>query len=149
MRQGLNKLDRLDDVDVIRASPVYRNPPMGPQDQPAYLNAVVELTVRTSPHKLLVHFLNVEKALGRVRDVRWGPRTLDLDILTFGIERVDEPGLKIPHTHMLERSFVLIPLADLYPKATHPEDGRTYAELADEIGRDSLERCETTLRTDA
>ena len=102
--------------DVTAVSPVYESDPVGgPPDQPAYLNAVVELSTSDSPRALLERCRGLEAAAGRVRTVRFGPRTLDADLLVVGDERVDEPDLEVPHPRMWERCFVLAPLADLAP----------------------------------
>ena len=118
---------------------------MGPQDQPDYLNAVIELEVLLSPQDLLSLFLAVEMEFGRVRAIRWGPRTLDLDILTYGDRIVDEPGLTIPHPHMHERPFVLVPLADLNPHAVHPVLNQSYCDMAEHVGREGLDRVDVSL----
>ena len=101
---------------VVAASPVYESEPVGgPSGQPAYLNVVVELDTSLSPRQLLGVCHRLEAAAGRVRTTRWGPRTLDVDILHVDGLAVDEPDLVIPHPRMLERRFVLAPLADLAP----------------------------------
>jgi 2-amino-4-hydroxy-6-hydroxymethyldihydropteridine diphosphokinase len=145
LQDAVHRLSRKKGLRVVATSPVYRSPPVGPQDQPNYLNAVLELRVTLSPHALLASFLGVEKEFGRVRDIRWGPRTLDLDILTYDKCVIDEPGLTVPHAHMLERSFVLVPLADLHPCYSHPTDRRTYQDLAKLVGRKGLDRVDLLL----
>lgn len=108
---------------VVR-SRLYRNPPMGPQDQPDYVNAVAWLRTRLEPADLLVELQAVEKALGRHRDgTRWGPRKLDLDILLYGMRVIDRPGLRIPHPGIAERDFVLLPLLELAPDLEIPGHG--------------------------
>jgi 2-amino-4-hydroxy-6-hydroxymethyldihydropteridine diphosphokinase len=102
--------------DLVAVSDVYETDPVGGPEQPAYLNCVVELDTERSPHELLDLAHQLEAAAGRVRTVRWGPRTLDVDVLLVGDERVDEPDLVIPHPRMYERAFVLIPLSDLAPE---------------------------------
>jgi 2-amino-4-hydroxy-6-hydroxymethyldihydropteridine diphosphokinase len=139
------RIERESSVRVLASSPVYRNPPVGPQDQPDYLNAVIELEVLLSPQDLLSLFLAVEMEFGRVRAIRWGPRTLDLDILTYGDRIVDEPGLTIPHPHMHERPFVLVPLADLNPHAVHPVLNQSYCDMAEHVGREGLDRVDVSL----
>jgi 2-amino-4-hydroxy-6-hydroxymethyldihydropteridine diphosphokinase len=100
---------------IAAASPVYRSVPVGVTDQPPFLNAVAALDTALGPDELLDVLLAVEAAHGRVRDVRWGPRTLDLDLLWFeGVER-DDPRLTLPHPRAHEREFVLRPLCDLAP----------------------------------
>ena len=102
--------------DVVAVSPVYETDPIGgPPGQPPYLNLVVELDTDRSPHDLLEEARRLEAAAGRVRQERWGPRTLDVDVLLVGDLVVDEPNLVVPHPRMAERAFVLAPLADLAP----------------------------------
>jgi 2-amino-4-hydroxy-6-hydroxymethyldihydropteridine diphosphokinase len=98
---------------LISGSPVYETAPVGGPDQDAYLNAAVELNTNLSPQDLLEGLLGIERAAGRVRDERWGPRTLDLDILAYDDDVIDEPGLSIPHREIRNRRFVLTPLADI------------------------------------
>ena len=106
-------IDRLD--DVVAVSPVYETDPVGGPDQGPFLNLVVELdTVRTA-RQLLEECSRLERAAARVREVRWGPRTLDVDVLWVDGEEVDDPDLEVPHPRMWERRFVLAPLADLAP----------------------------------
>jgi 2-amino-4-hydroxy-6-hydroxymethyldihydropteridine diphosphokinase len=102
--------------DVVAISPVYETEPVGgPEGQDRYLNLVVELDTSRSPRELLGIAHRLETAAGRVRTERWGPRTLDVDILLVGDLVVDDPDLQVPHPRLRERAFVLIPLADLRP----------------------------------
>ena len=103
--------------DVVAVSPVYETDPVGgPAGQPPYLNLVVELATERSPRELLELARRLESAAGRVRAERFGPRTLDVDVLLVGDLVVDEPDLVVPHPRMHERRFVLAPLADLAPE---------------------------------
>ena len=112
---------------IAAASPIYRSLPVGMTDQPPFLNAVAALDTELGPDALLDVLLAVEAAHGRVRDVRWGPRTLDLDLVWFeGVVR-DDPRLTLPHPRAHEREFVLRPLAELAPAL--PLAGATVAEL--------------------
>jgi 2-amino-4-hydroxy-6-hydroxymethyldihydropteridine diphosphokinase len=116
-RRGYLKaaLDRL--PDVVAVSRLYETDPVGgPPGQGAYLNCVVELQTRRTPRELLTLAQAAEVAAQRVRMARWGPRTLDVDVLLVGDEVVDDPDLTIPHPRMWERGFVLVPLADLAPE---------------------------------
>ncbi len=122
---GSNQGDRLEnlraavalldehEVTVVRSSRVYETEPVGGPPQPDFLNAVVEVETGRDAYGLLDACLSIENALGRVRVERWGPRVVDLDILTFDDVVVDEPDLQIPHPRMHERGFVLIPLLEL------------------------------------
>ena len=102
--------------DVVAVSPVYETDPVGgPEGQGPYLNVVVQLETDLAPRALLELGRRLEREAGRVRAERWGPRTLDVDVLLVGREQVDEPDLQVPHPRMWERAFVLVPLADLAP----------------------------------
>ncbi len=112
LRGAVELLAKRDGIEVVRSSRVYETEPVGPP-QPAYLNAVIEVATTLSPTELLRASQAVEEALGRVRTERWGPRTIDVDILTFDEVEVTEPDLVIPHPRMHERGFVLVPLGEL------------------------------------
>ena len=113
-------------IDVIRSSRVYETEPVGPP-QPAYLNAVVEVRTDLEPHELLKETQAVEDELGRVRAERWGPRTIDIDVLTFDERVIDEPDLVVPHALMHERGFVLVPLGELDPDPMLPGERKLSA----------------------
>jgi 2-amino-4-hydroxy-6-hydroxymethyldihydropteridine diphosphokinase len=103
-------------LEVVAVSPVYETTPVGGPPQPDYLNAVVEAETVCSPRELLEIAQRLEAAADRVRLERWGPRTLDVDVLLVDDLVVDEPDLVVPHPRMTERAFVLVPLADLDPR---------------------------------
>lgn len=126
MALGMAALAGLPKSRLIRRSSVIETAPVGPP-QGAYLNAVAELETGLDARELLEGLLAAERALGRVRDpeARWGPRTLDLDLILYGDEVIDEPGLTTPHPRLLERSFVLRPLAQLAPRRVIPGRGVT------------------------
>jgi 2-amino-4-hydroxy-6-hydroxymethyldihydropteridine diphosphokinase len=111
-------------ITVVAASPVYETAPVGGPPQPDYLNAVVAIDTAVSPRELLVLGQRLEAAAQRVRGERWGPRSLDVDILLVGDERVVERDLVVPHPRIAERAFVVVPLADLDPvwRARVPPD---------------------------
>jgi 2-amino-4-hydroxy-6-hydroxymethyldihydropteridine diphosphokinase len=116
VRLALDALAALPATRLVAASPFYATAPVGPQDQPDYVNAVARLETRLTPSDLLAALLGIEAAQGRRRNgTRWGPRTLDLDLLLHGQARLDLPGLHLPHPQICHRAFVLIPLADLAP----------------------------------
>jgi 2-amino-4-hydroxy-6-hydroxymethyldihydropteridine diphosphokinase len=122
---------------LLRLSPVYETDPVGPP-QPPYLNMVAELETELSPKGLLAEMLRVEKALGRERRERWGPRTLDLDLLLYGDLVLEEEGLSVPHPRLHERAFVLVPLLDLLPEGRHPLLGQSFAELLASLDASSV-----------
>lgn len=114
---GLSDLARVPGVRVVRLSSLMQTDPVGPPGQGPYLNAAAELDTALEPHALLDALLGVERAHGRDRSgaERWGPRTLDLDLLWYDGITLDEPGLTLPHPRMAERAFVLRPLAEIAP----------------------------------
>lgn len=118
-------------VAVVRASRVWDAAPLGPP-QPRYLNAVLELETTRTPASLLGLLREVERAAGRTRDVRWGARTLDLDLLLVGELVVREPGLSVPHPEMARRRFVLAPLCELHPELVVPGLGVSVGRLLEE-----------------
>jgi len=124
IRRAMQALAAMPETRLVRYSSLYRNPPAGYLDQPEFVNAVARIETRLAPRDLLEQLLAIERAHGRVRSVPNGPRTLDLDILLYGERTVREPGLTIPHPRMLERAFVLVPLAEIAPDAVVPGGGR-------------------------
>ncbi|HEX6263442.1 MAG TPA: 2-amino-4-hydroxy-6-hydroxymethyldihydropteridine diphosphokinase [Actinomycetota bacterium] len=115
-------------VRVLRSSRVYETEPVGGPEQPDYLNAVIEVETAATARGLLETCISVEEEMGRVRVMRWGPRTIDLDLLTFGNEEIDEPDLQVPHPRMHERVFVLAPLLELTAEPKLP-GGRRVEDL--------------------
>lgn len=111
---AIEKIESLEGVASLTMSPWYRTAPIGgPQNQPDYTNAVSEIFTRLSPSQLLSELQAIEQEAGRVRDIRWGPRTLDLDIIWYEGESSDDPFLTLPHPRAHDRAFVLQPLIDL------------------------------------
>ncbi|MCA9687997.1 MAG: 2-amino-4-hydroxy-6-hydroxymethyldihydropteridine diphosphokinase [Myxococcales bacterium] len=125
---------RLPGTEVVAASRWLETAPVGGPPQGAFLNGVVALRTLLEPRPLLTALLSIERRFGRERGVRWGPRTLDLDLLAHGDAILDEPGLQVPHPRMRGRSFVLAPLVELNPGWIHPEDGVTAAALLERLG---------------
>ncbi|MGB3387028.1 MAG: 2-amino-4-hydroxy-6-hydroxymethyldihydropteridine diphosphokinase [Pseudaminobacter sp.] len=115
MGTALRLLDANPQTRVVGVSSLYRTPPWGKLDQPDFLNAAAELSTSLAPHALLDLCLETERQLKRVREERWGPRLVDLDILVFGDRTIHEAGLDVPHPRMLERAFVLVPLSEIAP----------------------------------
>ena len=125
LRQGVELLATEDGVEVVGVSTLQETDPVGVVDQPRFLNGAVAVGTTLSPRELLDVLLGIERTLGRVRDgTRWGPRTIDLDLLVFADEVVDEPGLRVPHPRLQERGFALEPLAELDPGLVIPGAGR-------------------------
>ncbi|BCG94881.1 2-amino-4-hydroxy-6-hydroxymethyldihydropteridine diphosphokinase [Mesorhizobium sp. 131-2-1] len=116
MAAALRLLDGDDKTSVVAVSSLYRTPPWGKLDQPDFLNAAATITTGLTPRELLDLCLDAERRLKRVREERWGPRLIDIDILVFGDRVIHETGLEVPHPRMLERAFVLAPLAEIAPE---------------------------------
>ncbi|HSL11078.1 MAG TPA: 2-amino-4-hydroxy-6-hydroxymethyldihydropteridine diphosphokinase [Actinomycetota bacterium] len=128
LQRAVELLDGEPGIHVVASSRVWETDPVGGPPQPDYLNAVVRIETELTARELLDAVHRVEAALDRVRDVRWGPRTIDVDIELFGDERVDEPDLTIPHPRMLERAFVVLPLLELDADPVLP-DGRRVLDV--------------------
>jgi 2-amino-4-hydroxy-6-hydroxymethyldihydropteridine diphosphokinase len=141
LREAFSALDAISGSRLVARSPVYRSKPIGPADQPDYLNAVVELETRLEAEELLDQLQRIEQQQGRQRSRRWGPRTLDLDLLAFGDQRVDTTRLRVPHPEIPNRAFVLVPLADLASDLELPGLGRVsrLLDALDPSARSSLE----------
>ena len=126
LRQALTRLEQAGRVK--RLSPVYETAPWGYTEQGPFLNLVAEIEAELAPEELLGTMQRIERELGRERSIRWGPRTIDLDILLYGDLVMDRPELTLPHPCLMERAFVLVPLADLAPDLVIPGAGRTVSE---------------------
>ena len=128
--KALEGLGGTEGIEVVAVSSFRETDPVGVVDQPRFVNAAAALETRLRPRELLERLLDVERSLGRDRAVeeRWGPRTLDLDLLLYGGESIDEPGLEVPHPRLAERAFVLEPLLELDPDLRLP-DGRPLRDL--------------------
>ncbi|MBN2886970.1 MAG: 2-amino-4-hydroxy-6-hydroxymethyldihydropteridine diphosphokinase [Chromatiaceae bacterium] len=133
LRAALAALKRLPESRLLKVSRWYRTRPWGIEDQPEFINLAVTLATRLEPLALLAETQAIERALGRTRGQRNGPRTIDLDILLHGEQTLDMPELRLPHPALTWRDFMLIPLIEIAPDVVHPERGRPLAELVDEI----------------
>ncbi|EPQ9489567.1 2-amino-4-hydroxy-6-hydroxymethyldihydropteridine diphosphokinase [Escherichia coli] len=119
---ALKAIDDIPESRILAVSSFYRTPPLGPQDQPDYLNAAVALETSLTAEELLNHTQRIELQQGRVRKAeRWGPRTLDLDIMLFGNETINTERLTVPHYDMKNRGFMLWPLFEIAPKLVFPD----------------------------
>lgn len=128
-------LERLEELGPVRASSFQETDPVGVTDQPKFLNAVAELQTTVPPRELLERLLEIERELGRERSTerRWGPRDIDLDLLLYGNETIDEPGLTVPHPRLGERRFVLEPLVELSEDLTLPDGTRIRDLLGSQV----------------
>jgi 2-amino-4-hydroxy-6-hydroxymethyldihydropteridine diphosphokinase len=126
LRDAFQALAALPQTTLRACSQLYRTPPWGNEDQPAFVNAAAVLDTALAAPALLEALLEIERQFGRVRDpaVHWGPRALDLDVLLYGEEIIDLPQLQVPHPHLHARAFALLPLAEIAPDATIPGHGR-------------------------
>ena len=124
IERAITNLGRIRGASEVVCSRLYRNPPIGPQDQPEFVNAVAALTCALPAANLLAELQAIERLQGRVRDgQRWGPRIIDLDLLLYGSQMIDRPGLCVPHCAIAERAFVLVPLAEIAPQLELPQFG--------------------------
>lgn len=128
--RAVDLLAETEGVDVLEVSQLRETEPFGVVGQPAYLNGAVAIDTTLTPRELLERLIEIERELGRVRDVRWGPRMIDLDLLVYGDRSVDEPGLHVPHPRVAERRFALEPLAELDPALDIPGLGNVSAALS-------------------
>lgn len=129
LRQAIEYLRQQPGVQALRISGIYETDPVGYTDQPAFLNMAMAVKTTLPPLELLHVLFKVEQLLGRVRDIRWGPRTIDLDLLLYEDVAMDDEELTLPHPRMLERAFVLVPLADVIDPS-HPLQDRVSATAA-------------------
>jgi len=130
-------------IEVRKVSSLYRTAPVGMTEQDWFINGVAQGETSLTPEGLLDELHSIENDFGRIREMRWGPRTLDLDILSFGERRIDSPGLAIPHPRLHERLFVLVPLAEVAPRWIHPGLNLSAHTLLDRIsGQGNVQRVE-------
>lgn len=133
IQQAIDYLYACPQVKILKISSLYRTEPWGEKDQAEFLNAVIKLQTDLGPEALHRYLQEIEYKLHRKRNKKWGPRTIDLDILFFGKILIDEVDLKVPHPEIADRAFVLIPLAEIAPKLYHPVLKKTIATLLTEL----------------
>jgi 2-amino-4-hydroxy-6-hydroxymethyldihydropteridine diphosphokinase len=131
LSRAIELLSAEDAIEVSGVSQIRETEPVGPVEQGPFLNAAVQVETELAPRELLDRLLDIERRMGRVRRERFGPRTIDLDLLLYGDEVVEEPGLTVPHPRLKERRFALEPLSDLDPGLTIPGAGPISALLAE------------------
>ncbi len=134
---AVSALQQLPQSEFLALSPWYQSKPHGPVSQPDYLNGVAAIATELPPTELLQQLQTIENNQGRIRAERWGPRTLDLDILLYGNKIIELPELSIPHPAMKQRNFVLLPLADIAPELVLP-DGTALQQLLENTGTDGI-----------
>jgi 2-amino-4-hydroxy-6-hydroxymethyldihydropteridine diphosphokinase len=144
---AITQIDELDNAVVTAHSSLYQTAPVGPEGQPDYINAVVQIDTYLSASDLLTELQNIENNHGRTREVRWGARTLDLDILLFGEEQLCDDRLQVPHPRMMERNFVIVPLAEVAPDYIFA-NGERIEDIKQRLGFDGIRPAnETSTRT--
>ncbi|MBF7082763.1 2-amino-4-hydroxy-6-hydroxymethyldihydropteridine diphosphokinase [Desulfallas sp. Bu1-1] len=128
LEKAIELLNDTEGIEVTAVAPFYRTAPVGYTEQDYFINTVAEINTSLSPLQLLEKMQQIENKLGRVRVIRWGPRTVDLDLLLYGDEKIAGPDLEVPHPRMHQRAFVMVPLADLNPQLVI--QGEQAADLA-------------------
>ena len=129
LAEAVQRLAQIPAIEIVKTSSIYETAPVGPQDQPDFFNQVVQAEVSCSGRRLLELVEGIEQDMGRVRRRYWGERIIDIDILLYSDETIEQPDLQIPHPRMLARQFVLVPLAEIAPDLVLP-DGRRAADAA-------------------
>ncbi|WP_053019015.1 2-amino-4-hydroxy-6-hydroxymethyldihydropteridine diphosphokinase [Staphylococcus haemolyticus] len=129
LQDAIKIIDSIEGISVTKISPIYETAPVGYTEQPNFLNLCLEIETELEPKELLKYCLETEQLLHRVRDIRWGPRTLDVDILLYGDKVIEEDDLEVPHPRMGERAFVLIPLNDIASAQIEPRSNTRISDL--------------------
>ncbi len=137
LNQAIEHIEK-DITPVLKASSVYETQSWGKTDAPDYLNQVIMLQTDLPARAILQKILNIENVLGRRREEKWGSRTIDIDILFYGEEIVNEPGLYIPHPELHKRRFTLVPLAEIAPKFVHPGLNKNILQIKSELKDDLI-----------
>ncbi|MFV1984555.1 MAG: 2-amino-4-hydroxy-6-hydroxymethyldihydropteridine diphosphokinase, partial [Thiohalomonadales bacterium] len=137
IRDAIEEIKSINNCDLIKKSSLYKTPPMGPPDQPDYINAVIKIQSSVRAIELLDELHEIEQIHGRVREVKWGPRSLDLDILIYGSLKFDTYKLKIPHPGLYDRAFVLYPILEIEPELTLP-NGVSLVEHIELMGKQDI-----------
>ncbi|WP_078414581.1 2-amino-4-hydroxy-6-hydroxymethyldihydropteridine diphosphokinase [Priestia abyssalis] len=133
LKEAVMQLNNHESVELINMSSIYETDPIGYEEQSAFLNMVVKICTSLSPVSLLTRLQEIEREHGRKRDIRWGPRTLDLDILLFNQENIETEQLEIPHPRMTERAFVMIPLFEVDHDVQIPNQAHSISSIIDSL----------------
>ena len=135
IEQAISFVGLCEGVSLVRTSALYETEPWGVKDQNWFLNVAVEIKTSLSPQDLLLKLQNIEKTLGRNREIerRWGERTIDIDIIFYGNQKIESEILSVPHPRMQDRAFVLVPFLELIPDFVHPTLGKTISKIYDEL----------------
>ncbi|WP_309380381.1 2-amino-4-hydroxy-6-hydroxymethyldihydropteridine diphosphokinase [Cerasicoccus frondis] len=138
LQHALAEFEQAHGIQSVRSSSFFETKPVGPIEQADFLNAVIEIETSLSPHELLALGQQIEQSCGRTRDVHWGPRTLDIDLLAFGQSKISTAELTLPHPEATKRAFVLAPWAELAPHFVI--DGKSIAEHLEEVGCEGVRK---------
>lgn len=141
IQEAITAIDRIPDTKLAGFSSLYQSHPVGPQDQPDYINAVAHVVTGLSAEDLLMQLQNIENRQGRTRKIHWGPRTLDLDLLLYDNEIINEKNLVVPHPEMHNRAFVLYPLYEIAPDIEIPGKGAV-GILLQAVNADGIQKLE-------
>ncbi len=144
LQGAARKLEECPDLHILAASSIYETDPWGKTDQPVFLNAVMKISWRKSPEELMQFLLDTEKVFGRTREVHWGPRTLDLDLIYGWDVKCASPLLTLPHPFFWERAFVLVPLAEICPDFSY--EGEPIAHRISSLGGHDVRKTKYTWR---
>ena len=131
--RAVELISSLSEVEVLRMSSLYRTDPVGFSEQDPFVNCVIEVKITLSAHFFLKSLQQIENDMGRIRTEKWGPRTVDLDILLYGQNTIEDETLTIPHPELHKRRFVLVPLCEIVPDVVHPAFGVSVKELLDSL----------------
>ncbi|KAF0133604.1 MAG: 2-amino-4-hydroxy-6-hydroxymethyldihydropteridine pyrophosphokinase [Candidatus Saganbacteria bacterium] len=145
IEQAVFLLGKIKEIEVIKRSSNQESEAEGVKDQPSFINAALQIKTELSPHKLLEEIHTIESALGREREIEWGPRTIDIDILLYGNKVISEDDIQIPHPSMHERLFVLKPLKEIAPNLMHPVLEKNIEDLYEERKNEAVEKYDDEL----
>ncbi len=134
LKEAERLISEIDGILVVSSASLYETEPVGIVDQPSFINSALKIKTALYPTELLGRLKEIEREMGRVDTIRWGPRIIDIDILLFGNIVINKKGLTIPHPEMAKRAFVLVPLSEIAPNVIHPVLAKSIRELVDDLG---------------